>query len=123
MRVFKTRWFAKFARRERIADVTLVDAIEAAEQGLIDADLGGGLIKQRVARAGKGKSGGYRCIVGYREGDRAVCLFAFAKNARNNITSSELVNLQALARDVLGSSDEVIAEAVASERLKEIDYG
>ena len=52
MRVFKTRWFARFARQEKIADASLREAIARAEHGLVDADLGGGLIKQRVARQG-----------------------------------------------------------------------
>ncbi len=63
MRVFKTRWFARFAKREDISNDCLADAIARAERGLIDADLGGGLIKQRVARPGKGKSGGYRTLI------------------------------------------------------------
>jgi hypothetical protein len=58
LRVYKTRLFAKFARRERIADPALTEAIERAGRGLIDADLGGGVVKQRVARAGQGRSGG-----------------------------------------------------------------
>jgi hypothetical protein len=58
MRIFKTKWFARFARHEQITDVGLSEAIERAERGLIDADLGGRLIKQRVARRGKGRSGG-----------------------------------------------------------------
>jgi len=58
MQVFMTRWFARFARQERIADASLRNAITRADRGLIDADLGGGLIKQRVARQGGGRSGG-----------------------------------------------------------------
>jgi len=65
-RVFKTRWFTRFAAKERITDDRLAEAVARAERGLIDADLGGGLIKQRVARAGKGKSGGYRTLIAYR---------------------------------------------------------
>lgn len=79
MRVYKTKWFARFAKRERISDEALCEAIERAEQGLIDADLGGGLIKQRVARLGGGKSGGYRTIVAYRAKNVAIFLSAFAK--------------------------------------------
>lgn len=75
MQAFKTRWFARFARRERIDDRSLIEAVERAERGLIDADLGGGLIKQRVARPGKGRSGGYRVIVAYRIRSRAVFLY------------------------------------------------
>jgi hypothetical protein len=75
MQVFKTRWFARFARSEGIADRSLREAIQRAERGLIDADLGGGLIKQRVARPGQGRSGGYRVIVAYRSRARGVFLF------------------------------------------------
>ena len=80
MRIFKTKWLLRYARRERIADRSLSEAIERAGRGLIDADLGGGIIKQRVARSGQGRSGGYRMLVAYREGTRAVFLYAFAKN-------------------------------------------
>lgn len=72
VRVYKTRWLARFARRERIGDDSLKEAIERAERGLIDADLGGGIIKQRVARPGQGRSGGWRMLIAYRAGDRAV---------------------------------------------------
>ena len=54
MRVFKIRSLARFARKERISDQSLIKAIERAERGIVDADLGGELIKQRVARAGFG---------------------------------------------------------------------
>ena len=85
MRIFKTKWFVRFARRERIKDHALLDAIARAEKGLIDADLGSGLLKQRVARAGEGRSGGYRTIIAYRAGGLAVFLYGFAKNERDNI--------------------------------------
>src|ERR1035437_2479276 len=85
MRVFKTKQLARFARREEIPDGSLLEAIKRAERGLIDADLGGGLIKQRVARQGQGRSGGYRMIVAYREKNRAVFLYGFAKSERANI--------------------------------------
>ena len=97
MRIFKTKWLARFARREGIDDQSLRAAIERAEQGLIDADLGGGLIKQRVARPGRGRSGGYRMIVGYRVKNRAVFLLGFAKNERENIEDNELLSLREAA--------------------------
>jgi hypothetical protein len=62
-RVFKTKWFQRFARKEKLADAALLEAADRAEKGQIDADLGGGVIKQRIARTGKGKSGGYRTII------------------------------------------------------------
>ncbi len=63
MRIFKTKWMARYARRERIADHSLREAIERAGRGTVDADLGGGIIKQRVARSGQGRSGGYRTLI------------------------------------------------------------
>ena len=98
MRVYKTRLFAKFARRERIADRALIEAIERAGRGLIDADLGGGVIKQRVARVGQGRSGGYRTLIAVQFGERAVFLFGFAKNDRDNIDEVELSQICAWLR-------------------------
>jgi hypothetical protein len=68
MRIFKNKWFVRFARKERITDTKLAQAVRNAEKGLIDADYGGGVIKQRIARAGQGKSGGYRSIIILRKG-------------------------------------------------------
>lgn len=97
MRIFKTKWIARFARRERIDDAGLKEAIARAERGIIDADLGGGLIKQRVARPGQGRSGGFRMVVAYRTEDRAIFLYGFAKNERENIEDSELRTLRDIA--------------------------
>ena len=81
MRIFKTKALARFTKKEGIADEALVAAVESAKRGLIDADLGGGLIKQRVARSGQGKRGGFRMLIAFRT-DLAVFLFGFAKNER-----------------------------------------
>ena len=85
MRIFKTKVLARFTKRESIGDESLVAAIKAAERGLIDAELGGGLIKQRVARQGQGRSGGYRMIIAYRTKERAFFLFGFAKSEQENL--------------------------------------
>lgn len=84
----------RYARQERIEDHSLCEVIERAERGLVDADLGGGIIKQRVARAGQGRSGGFRLLIGYRSGNRAVFLYGFAKNERENITADDLDTLE-----------------------------
>ena len=80
MRIFKNAWFSRFAAKERITDGCLRDAVRRAENGLIDADLGGNVIKQRVARQGQGKSGGYRTLILFWAGSRAFFTFGFAKN-------------------------------------------
>lgn len=65
MRVFKTFDFVRDARRAPLSDESLVEAIQRAQRGLMDADLGGHIIKQRVARPGKGRRGGFRVLIGY----------------------------------------------------------
>jgi hypothetical protein len=122
MQIFKTRWLARFARREQIADKSMGEAIERAERGIIDADLGGGLIKQRVARQGYGRSGGYRMMVAYRANGRAVFLYGFAKNERDNIAPDELQSLREIAADWLAANTAKIAQAIEEEALQEIDY-
>jgi hypothetical protein len=123
MQVFKTRWFARFARQERIANATLLEAIARAERGLIDSDLGGGLIKQRVARQGQGRSGGYRVIVAYRAKAKAIFLFGFAKNDRENITPDELVFLRELSENWLAAGAARIQKEIEAGNLKEIEDG
>ena len=123
VRIFKTKWLARFARREGIDDQSLRAAIERAEQGLIDADLGGGLIKQRVARPGRGRSSGYRMIVGYRVKDRAVFLLGFAKNERENIEDNELLSLRETAERWLAADASRIKKELELGNLQEIDHG
>jgi|ERR1019366_460696 hypothetical protein len=121
MQIFKTRWLARFARHERITDESLREAIARAERGLIDADLGGGLIKQRVARQGQGRSGGYRMIVAYRDKTRAVFLYAFAKNERENIDQDELVEFRKVGLNWLNAPPQTLAEAIEDGFLQEVD--
>lgn len=122
MRVFKTRWFARFARSERLDDDSLSEAIKRAARGLIDADLGGGLIKQRVARQGRGRSGGYRMIIAYRVKERAVFLYGFAKNERENIEPDELEDLRLVARGWHGATSERIETALKDGAIQEVRH-
>lgn len=122
MRVFKNAWFEEFARKERMTDVMLCEAINREESELIDADLGSGLIKQRVARPGAGKSGGYRTLVLFRIGHRAVFAFGFSKNDRADISADEEAMLKKAAKLVLGLPDEAMSKEVESGRLREVKY-
>ncbi len=94
---------ARFARREGIADAALRGAIDRAERGLIDGDLGGGLIKQRVARPKDGRRGGYRMLVGYKAGHLAVFLFGFAKSGMTNVSNLKLTELRELGASLARS--------------------
>jgi hypothetical protein len=119
-RVFKTRWFQRFARRDEIRDAVLLDAVARAEKGQIDADLGGGVIKQRIARPGQGKSGGYRTIILFKKGQRAVFIFGFAKSERDNIDADEEKQFKEAARHVLRLTDKQIAELIKEGDFVEV---
>jgi hypothetical protein len=121
VRVFKTRAFGRFARKERIGDALLCEAIARAERGVVDADLGGHVIKQRVARPGQGRSGGYRTLIAYRSKTRAVFLFGFAKNEQDNIDDDELKELRKAAGEMLSWSGDAVAALVAGGKWMEID--
>lgn len=90
MRVFKTKEFKRFARKQKIGDDDLCEAVARAERGLVDADLGHGLIKQRIARPGQGRSGGFRTIIAYRHARRSFFIYEFAKSEMENISDDDL---------------------------------
>ena len=121
MRVFKNAWFHRFARKEKITDAMLCEAVSRAERGLVDADLGGGLIKQRVARPGSGRSGGFRTLIFFRAATRAVFAFGFAKNARDNIDEDDEANVKKAAKLALGFSEADVDKLVGHGTLVEVD--
>ncbi len=120
MRVFKNAWFGRFARKERISADALWAAAERAENGLIDANLGGGVIKQRIARPGAGKSSGYRSIVLYRKGDKAFFVYGFPKNELDNIRDDEQEQFKQAAKSVLALTDEQIRLLVENGQFEEV---
>ncbi|HCM1919108.1 TPA: type II toxin-antitoxin system RelE/ParE family toxin [Salmonella enterica subsp. salamae serovar 28:r:e,n,z15] len=120
MRIFKNAWFERFARKQCITDRALRDAIERAEKGLIDADLGHGVIKQRVARQGQGKSGGYRTIVLYKTTERAFFIYGFSKSDRENINRAEEAEFKKAAPHILSLTEEQIMLLVVKGQLTEV---
>jgi hypothetical protein len=120
MRLFKTKPFARFASKESIVDSVLRDAVRRAEAGLIDADLGGGVIKQRLARQGQGKSGGFRSIVLFRHGAIAFFVYGFAKNDRDNIDRQELKAFRLLATEMLAMDGKALTVALKNGTIMEI---
>jgi hypothetical protein len=120
MRLFKSKAFGRFARSQGITDDDLCEAIERAEKGLIDANLGGHVIKQRIARDGEGKSGGFRSIIFFKAGDKAIFVHGFEKSAQANISTVELREYKAAAKIILKYSDEQMNTAVASGAFVEV---
>lgn len=123
MRVFQTKVFRKWASKEKLDEEELLDAVEEIERGLVDASLGGSLFKKRVARTGEGKSGGFRTILAYREEERTVFLYGFAKNERENIDKKDLKFLKAIGSELLGYSDDELDDAVKAGALVELETG
>ncbi len=121
MRVFKTKPFARFANRAGIADGELCEAVRRAERGLIDANLGGGVIKQRLAREGQGKSGGFRSIIVFRRGLKAFFVYGFAKSDEDNIRRDELNAFRKLAGEMLTLDDKALAAAMRNGTIMEIE--
>lgn len=124
MRVFRNAWFERFSRKQGISDKALLEAIKRAERGLIDADLGGGVIKQRVARPGRGKSGGFRTIILYRTAERAFFVYGFAKSDRDNIDEDEEATFRKAAGYVLGLPEMHLTELIGKGQFSEVhDHG
>lgn len=123
MRVLKTKPFARWARKERLDDLLLAAAVAEMRRGLVDANLGGGLLKKRIARPGAGKSGGYRALVASNQGDRWVFMYGFAKKERENLNESELRDLKRIGQGYLAMSEETVVQALRTGELREIDYG
>lgn len=122
MRTFKNKAFSKWAAKEGLSDDALLTAVDEMERGLIDADLGGHVMKKRVALAGRGKSGGIRTLLAYKVGNKAFFVYGFAKNARANISADELKALRHLARELLEYSDKALTEAIKYGALIEVEH-
>ena len=120
MHSFKTKAFARFADRERLEDAALCEAVRRARRGLIDADLGGGVIKQRIARKGGGKSGGFRAIVLFRRNELAFFVYGFAKSNWENLRRNELEAFRMLADEMLGLTGAGLAAALENGTIIEV---
>jgi hypothetical protein len=121
--ILKTPAFERWQKKAALADNALRKAVQEMQQGLIDADLGGGLVKKRVARLGEGKRGGYRTLLATNQEDKWFFLYGFAKNERDNIAQQELLALKSLAKHLLALPLKAIRVALHEGALKEILNG
>jgi hypothetical protein len=119
--VFKNKPFARFAKKSRITDSDLWKAACLANEGVIDADLGGGVIKQRLARAGEGKSGGSRSIILFKKNERAVFVYGFEKKDLANIRPNELGAFRELAGVILNYTEAEMAKRVHDGALFSVE--
>jgi hypothetical protein len=119
-RVFKIRYFGRWMRKTELTDEALCGAVREMAQGLIDADLGGGVVKKRVGLGGRGKRGGSRILVATNKGDLWFFMFGFEKNERANISAEERVALQSIAQDLLSRTSTELDAGVEDGSLQEI---
>ena len=122
-RILKTRYFAKWMRKTDLSNDSLIQAVEEMNQGLIDADLGGGLVKKRIGIAGRGKRSGVRTLVATNKDDRWFFVYGFEKNAVDNISGKAVEALQDLASDFLSMTDSQLQTAIVDQIIEEIDHG
>lgn len=120
MKVLKNAWFGRFARKQNISANALWEAVERAEKGQIDADLGGGVIKQRIARPGAGKSKGYRSIVLFRKSEKSFFVYGFSKSDLGNIREDEVEQFKIMAKHVLGLTDKQLSVLIESGQFEEV---
>lgn len=120
--ILRTRSFSRWMRKALLKDDALWNAINEMKRGLVDADLGGGVFKKRVALPGRGKRGGARTLIATNRGDRWIFLFGFEKNEKDNITQSELVFLQQIAKDLLECPVKALKKAIADGELQEVRH-
>jgi hypothetical protein len=120
MRLLTNRTFRRWAEKEGLTNVDLRHALAEIEAGLIDADLGGGVIKKRIALAGRGKSAGARTLLVYRAAKRAVFVYGFSKSDKANVTSIELKALKNLASELLSYNEGIVDQLVLSGVFTEV---
>ena len=122
MRIFKNKWFVKFAKKERITDEKLCEMVVDLEKGAIDVDYGAGVIKQRLARPNQGKSSGYRCIILFRVKAGAFFVYGFPKNERENISQDDEQAFKELAQQMLCFTDNDLELMLRAGVLVEVSY-
>ena len=120
--IYKTRYFARWARRIGLNDSLLVATILEIQSGLLEADLGGGIVKKRIALPGRGKRGSTRTLLATNRDDLWFFVFGFGKNERENISEVELITLKKLAKDLLGLNAVQITEAIGEGFLEEVKH-
>jgi len=123
VQIYKNAWFTRFAPKEKPSVQAILDAVDRAQHGLIDANLGGGVIKQRIARNGQGESGSYRSVVLLRKSGKAFFVYGFSKSAQHNIQDDELAQFKQSAKILFvlsDLSDDQISQLIKNREFEEV---
>ncbi len=117
MAIYVTRWFDRWAKKQGLNAQALCEAVDEMKNGLYEADLGGGLLKKRIARRGQGKSSGFRTLIATNKGGRWIFVFGFSKNVRSNIDKDEENALKNLAEYLLSLTPQAFEKAQDTNEL------
>ena len=121
MRVFKTRWFQRWATKEKLSDKRLRETVDEIRNGLVEADLGGHVLKKRIAQVGRGKRGSVRTLIVFKQDHHCFFVYGFLKNERDNIDAKELKSLRRLAHELLGYDAGTLRRALEARELIELE--
>lgn len=121
MIIYKTKWFAKWAKRKRVSDQLLVLVIKEIESGLVDAKLAASIYKKRLGLNKRGKRASVRAILVYKFKCNVFFIYGYKKNAKTNITEKELQALKALADELLGYSIRQLKQAENAGELTRVN--
>ncbi len=116
-----TKWFKRWSKKAKLNTENMLETIENLEAGLSTSDLGSHLYKVRVKRSNSGKSSGFRTIIVYKENDRAIFLYGFGKNEKENIDKAELQYFKKLGNDLLALSNDQLKESIAQKILFDLE--
>lgn len=120
IRIYKLKWFKRWASKEGLSDSVLKLAITEMQQGLVDADLGANVYKKRVPLLGQGKSGSLRTLIAFQVNNKAFFIYGFSKSTRSNISVKEMKSLKLLAKELLNYSEEKLKKAIDSGSIEEV---
>lgn len=120
MKIYKNKLFHQWSKEEALSDAALINAVKEIESGIYDANLGGFIYKKRIAIRGKGKSGSLRTILAYKMKNKAIFIYGYAKNRKDNISLKEEQALKKLAKIYFAYEANEINIAVNSGELFEV---
>jgi hypothetical protein len=122
MRIFKTRFFDKWAKNEMLSNQVLLEIIQEIELGFVGVSLGSNVYKKRASLPGRGKSGGARTLIAYKTSERAFFIFGFPKNEKGNLSPKEKMMTKKFATELLNYSNEQIVKLIKDGKLIEVKY-
>ena len=120
VRIFITKSFSRWAKKNKLVIQQLRSAANEIAKGTFDANLGGGVIKKRVATKGRGKSASVRTIVAFKRGNHCFFIYGFEKSERKNITDKEEKVFKIVAKELFEFSNHDIKKRLEQRSLYEV---